>query len=338
MKKGREAPPMGSLSSGVFLLDLALLGGYPEGRITTLVGQKGTGKTTLYHKAVGNYQRKYDGVSRRALKVAWIDTEQSYDALWAEKNGVDIDSLILMQPPDGDAAGDIFNACLENDDIGLVVLDSIANLVSEKETEKSVSDMTMAPVATIAQRMLRISSTIIAKANAKGIPKTGLLINQYREKPTMMGDPRNLPGGKFIRFYSSVELEVYNKEIMEPDENGIASVHHNDQAFKIMKNRIGNSIREAEFVMNRRKNDRLPEAGIDDFATTVTYAQKFGMVTGAGSKWQLVHPYTGEVITTKSKTEITQMTEKDPELYRDLQRKVISLQRKKNGLSEDGWY
>jgi RecA/RadA recombinase len=80
IKKGREAPPITYLPSGIFLLDFALLGGYPEGRISTIVGQKHSGKTTLCHKACGNFQRKYDGYERPKKYVAWIDTEQSYDA------------------------------------------------------------------------------------------------------------------------------------------------------------------------------------------------------------------------------------------------------------------
>src|ERR1700757_3037434 len=124
LKKGAEAPPITLLPSGVFLLDFALLGGFPEGRISTVVGQKHSGKTTLCHKAVGNFQRKYNGIQRPKKKAVWIDTEQSYDPLWAQKNGVDIDEVILIQPPDGNAAADIYVAAFENDDFGLIILDS----------------------------------------------------------------------------------------------------------------------------------------------------------------------------------------------------------------------
>jgi recombination protein RecA len=339
MKTGREAPPIGYISTGVFLLNFALLGGYPEGRISTIVGQKHSGKTTLCHKAVAGFQKKYNGVSRPKRRVAWIDTEQSYDPLWAAKNGVNVDELVLIQPPDGDSAADIWNACLENDDIGLVILDSLANLVGVKEIEKSVEDQTMAPVATIAQRMLRKSSTIIAKANAQGITKTGMIINQWREKPTMMGDPRNLPGGKYVRFYSTLEMEVYNKkQVVEKDEHEIDSIAYNEQAFKIMKNRAGNSIMEGEFIMNRRVTPRLAEADIDDFDVVVRYAQKFGFVQGQGPKWSLTHPYTGEVIDFKGKGVIGTYLEEHRDVYEDLQRKMISIQRAKQGLSENNWW
>jgi recombination protein RecA len=336
MKTAREAPVMGFLRSGSFLLDFALLGGYPEGRISTLFGVKSSGKTTLCLKGVGNFQKKYDGIKNPKKLVAWIDTEQSFDALWATKNGVNIDELILIIPPDGDAAADIFNECMSNDDIGLVVLDSIPNLVSFKETEKSVEDQTMAPVATILQRMLRKTSTIIAQASAKGDIKTALLINQWREKPVMMGDPRSLPGGRFVRHYSTLELEIYNRKLnVEKDENDIDSVAYNDHSFKVHKNRAGNSIQEGEFVLNRRSLNGLPEAAIDDNQVVVNYAQKFNLVTGAGQKWNLIHPYTGEVLDFKSKTLLTEHVRNNPDINADLQKKVISLQRVKMGMSED---
>lgn len=338
LKTGKQALPFTFLPTGVFLLDFALLGGYPEGRISTIFGQKSSGKTTLCHKAVGNFQRKYDGVNNPKKYAVWIDTEQSYDSLWAHKNGVNIDELQLIQPFDGDSAADIFNSALENDEVGLVILDSIANLVGNAETLKSVEDHVMAPVARIAQRMLRKASTTIAKSISRNELKTALLINQWREKPVMMGDPRSLPGGKYIRYYSTLELEVYNKkQIIEKDEHDIDSISRNEHAFKVVKNRAGNSIQEGEFDMLRRPSLILPEAGIDDFDTVTTYAQKFGFIEGQGAKWSFTDPDTGVKLDFKGKKYIAEMITNEPELYHKLQRKMISMQRTKQGMEAKFW-
>jgi hypothetical protein len=198
----------------------------------------------------------------------------------------------------------------------------------------------MAPIASISQPMLLKTSATIANAMAKGVVKSGIIINQWREKAGVsFGDPRSLPGGKMVRYYSRLEMEVYNKkQVMEPDENDMETIAYNEQTFKIMRYSAGNSLQEGEYIMNRRETERLGEAEIDDFDVVVRYAQKFKIVTGAGVKWQLVHPYTGEVMEFKNKSSIVELVEQDVKLKADLEQKMISLQRKKNGLSEDGWW
>lgn len=337
IKVGSDKPQPTYLSTGVWLLDFALLGGIQENTVSTIVGQKHSGKTTLTHKITGEFQRKYDGVANPKLHAACIELENAYDAPWAGKNGVNTDELILVQPFDGESAVDLACEILENDDIGLLVLDSIPNLVPMKEIGKSAEDMVIAPVATLAQRMLRKMSTIMAKANAQGKKKTVLLINQWREKAGVsFGDPRSLPGGKFIRYYSSMELEIYNrKEAIEKDSDDIDSVSYNEHSFKIMKNRAGNSIREGEFVMARRTEDDHKEGDILDNDVVVTYAQKFGFIEGAGPKWSLTHPYTGEILDFKGKKYIAEKLAGDDELRNAFKRKLISMQRSKQGMSEN---
>lgn len=337
IKLGSDKPQPTYLSTGVWLLDFALLGGIQENTVSTIVGQKHSGKTTLTHKVTAQFQKKYDGIIAPKLHAACIELENAYDARWAATNGVNTDELILVQPFDGESAVDLACEILENDDIGLLVLDSIPNLVPMKEIDKSAEDMVIAPVATLAQRMLRKMSTIMAKANAQGKKKTVLLINQWREKAGVsFGDPRSLPGGKFIRYYSSMELEIYNrKEAIEKDSDDIDSVAYNEHSFKIMKNRAGNSIREGEFVMSRRDEGNTKEGDILDNEVVTTYAQKFGFIEGQGAKWSMTHPYTGEVTDFKGKKYITEQIASDEKLKQDFKDKLISMQRSKQGLSED---
>lgn len=349
IKMASTKEPISHISTGVFLLDFGLLGGIPENRVTTIIGRKHSGKTTISYKIISNFQKKYDGTKFPKKFAACIDLEQAFDPIWAQKNGVNLDELILIQPFDGESAVDLTCAALENGDIGLVIFDSIPNLVPGKEIDKSAEDMVIAPVATLAQRMLRKVSTIIAKSASVGEKKTLVLINQWREKAGVsFGDPRSKPGGKFVEYYSSVEFEIYNrKQETSKDEDDIDSYEYNEHSFSISKNRIGNCIKEGEFIMNRRNTSKtytdadgevhetfFPESTISDRETVVKYAQKFGMVEGAGPKWTLTRPSTGEVIQTKGKQPIIDMVHYDDELYEELKKEIISKQRRKIGLSE----
>lgn len=350
IKLASEVPVLSHISTGIFLLDLGLLGGIPERRVTTIVGRKHSGKTTTAHKIIGNFQKKYDGVKNPKKYAVYFDLEQAFDPVWAQKNGVNIDELLLIQPFDGESAVDLACEALENDEIGLVIFDSIPNLVPFKETEKSSEDVVIAPVATLAQRMLRKMSTIIAKSAAKDQNKTVVLINQWRDKAGVsFGDPRSKPGGKYIEYYSSVEFEIYNrKQELSKDENDIETYEYNDHSFSISKNRTGNSIKEGEYTMNRRpvtknivdlngevREITFSESEIDDKETVVKYAQKYGLVVGAGPKWAITRPDTGETISTKGKQPIIDMLYYDAKLYEVLKRYIISKQRKKAGLSEE---
>lgn len=323
------------LSTGCFIKDFALLGGIEEGTMATFVGQQGSGKTTSAHKVTAAFQKKYGNTK----KAACVELEQAYDHLWAEKNGVDTDNLILTQPFEGNLAGDLACEILSMPDVGLLVFDSIPNLVGQKELDKSLEDPN-APgtIANILQRILRKMSTIIAEAAANGDKKTVLFINQWRSNTSAYGSPKILPGGKYARYYATVEIEEFKKaEKISKDQDEIDSVEYNEHSFAILKARH-NSIKDGEYVLQRRDDGRLLEGQIDDFDTVTTYAQKFKFVQGAGPKWQLIHPYTGEVLDFKGKKYISEYLEHNLDVKADLERKIISLQRKKHGLPENDWW
>lgn len=324
------------ISTGSFIKDFALLGGIEEGTVATIVGQQGSGKTTTAHKITAAFQKKYAGTG---LKAACVELEQAYDHLWAEKNGVDTDNLILTQPFEGTLAGDLACEILSMPDVGFLVFDSIPNLVGQKELEKSLEDPN-APgaIANILQRILRKMSSIIAEAAANDQKKTVIFINQWRSNTSAYGSPKILPGGKYARYYSTIEIEEFKKaEKISKDEDEIDSVEYNEHSFSIMKARH-NCIKDGEYTLQRRDDGRLKEAEIDDFDTVTTYAQKFKFVQGAGPKWSLIHPYTGEVLDFKGKKYISEYFEQNRDVKELMQRKLISLQRKKHGLSEDGWW
>lgn len=343
IKRGSEGITYTHVSTGVFILDFALVGGVPENCAITLVGKKHSGKTTLALKIIANFQKKYDGSSEDRPKkfCVLVDVERAYNKAWAEAHGVNTDELYVITPTNAEEAVDLACMAMEDDDTCLVVLDSIPALVGTKELEKSLEDaLQPGAVAVPANRMMRKISHSIAMAYNNGLKKTMININQWRDgigsAPHM---PRTMPGGKYVGHYASVEVEIYNdKQITGADENNVTVYDHNLHSFKIHKNRAGNSINEGEFKMIRNTNAELPVGAIDDSHTVTNYAQKFGFITGAGPSWSLTDPDTGEVFKYKSKGSIQEEIMRNNDLKLRLQRAIISAHRSKQGLSKDGWF
>lgn len=326
-------------------MDFALMGGWPENCVVTLVGRQHSGKTTLAYKAIGQFQRKYDGSSDERPKkyCVFVDVERGFNAAWAAANGVNVDELTVITPTNAEEAVDYADAALGDPDVCLVVFDSIPALVGGKELDKSAEDAN-APgtVAVHANRMMRKISHVIALAHNTYQKKTMIVINQWRDgigsSPNM---PRTMPGGKYLRHYASVEVEIYNTDkdrVFATDDNDIKIAVENAHPFKIHKNRTGNSITEGEFTLSR---DPANPGYVDDTKTVVTYAKKFGLVGGAGTGWWLADPETGEVDEDnkfKSQTLLIEYVAERPELREALRRKIIGLHRKKQGLGQDNWW
>lgn len=343
IRMGSEGITYSHVSTGVFIIDFALLGGIPENCAITLVGKQHSGKTTLAYKVIGNFQKKYDGSSEERPKkyCVFIDVERGFNSAWASANGVNVEELYVITPTNAEEAVDLASAAMEDDDVCLVVLDSIPALVGGKELDKSAED-SLAPgsVAVHANRLMRKVSHAIASSFNRGLKKTMININQWRDgigsAPHM---PRTMPGGKYVRHYAAVELEIYNdKQITGKDENDVTVVDHNLHSFKLHKNRAGNSILEGEYKMLRNTGATKSPGYIDDGHTVTTYAQKYGLVGGAGQGWWIADPDTGEEIEKfKSKGLVQEYIESNPEFRERLIRRIIGFHRKKQGLQSDGW-
>lgn len=307
-----------------------------------LIGKQHSGKTLMALKTAGNFQKKYNGVDYPKKYVVWVNVgEGLFPKAWAEKNGVDIDDLVLIEPPDGEAAVDLTCAAMEEEDVCLVIFDAIPGIVTANEIEKSAVDATKpGMIAAPLQRMLRKCSTIVAKSRANKQLKTMILINQWRDGIAMTGVPvaRTVPGGKYARHYNSVEIEMYNKEVVgkaADSENGVQIVATNEHSFNIHKNKTGNSIRSGEFELARAGSI----AGtILDHGTVVTYAKKYGLRGGAGKGQWMVDPETGEELHFDKVDDMEQYLINDPVKFDAMKRLIISKHRKTQGLSETGWF
>ena len=251
-----EAIPTGSLS-----LDLALgIGGLPRGRIVEIYGPESSGKTTLALHCIAEGQ-KGGGTA------AFIDVEHALDPVYASNLGVDVEALLVSQPDTGEQALEITEALVRSGAIDVIVVDSVAALVPRAEIEGEMGDSHVGLQARLMSQALRKLAGAISKSNCVAI-----FINQLREKVGVMyGNPEVTPGGRALKFYSSVRLDIRKIETLK---NGSEQIGSRTRA-RVVKNKIAPPFREAEFdVMYGRGISRVGE--LLDLAVRLEVIQKSG--------------------------------------------------------------
>lgn len=212
------------VSSGSISLDVALgIGGYPKGRIIEIYGPESSGKTTIALHAIAEVQKK-------GGRAAFIDAEHSLDPQYAAKLGVNINELLLSQPDNGEQALEICEALVRSGAVGVVVIDSVAALVPQAEIEGEMGDSHIGLQARLMSQALRKLSGIISKTNTIAI-----FINQLREKVgVMFGNPEVTPGGRALKFYSSIRLDIRRSEQIKSGTD----IMGNKTNIKVVKNKM----------------------------------------------------------------------------------------------------
>jgi recombination protein RecA len=224
-----EVIPTGALS-----VDLALgVGGLPRGRVVEIFGPESSGKTTLMLHVIANAQ-KGGGLA------AFIDAEHALDPAYAKKLGVNLDDLLVSQPDSGEEALSICETLARSNALDVIVVDSVAALVPKSELEGEMGMATMGMQARLMSQALRKLTSILAKART-----TCVFTNQLREKVGIMfGNPETTPGGKALKFYASIRIDIRRKETLkDPAGNAIG----NQVKVKIVKNKVAPPFAEAEF-------------------------------------------------------------------------------------------
>lgn len=228
MLGGTTINDLSVISSGALSLDLALgIGGYPKGRIVEIFGPESSGKSTLALHAVASAQRT-------GGTCAYIDTEHALNAVYAKAIGIDVDNMLLSQPDYGEQALEIAETLVRSNAVDLIIIDSVAALVPKSEIEGDMGDAQMGMQARLMSQALRKLTAIVNKSNCIVI-----FVNQVREKlGVMFGNPEVTPGGRALKFYSSIRIDIRRIESIKQgvDITGIKS------KVKIVKNKVSPAI------------------------------------------------------------------------------------------------
>lgn len=250
-----------SISTGSLGLDMALgIGGVPRGRIIEVYGPESSGKTTVALQIVAEAQKN-------GGEAAFIDVEHALDPIYAKALGVDIDSLLVSQPDTGEQALEIMEALIRSGALDVIVLDSVAAMVTKAEIDGEMGDSHVGLQARLMSQALRKLTSVVSKSNCVAI-----FINQIREKiGVMYGNPETTPGGRALKFYSSVRIEVRRGEAIK---NG-TEIIGNKTKCKIVKNKVAPPFKEVIFdIMYGEGVSRIGE--IIDFAVDAEIIDKSG--------------------------------------------------------------
>jgi len=292
----RDAVSVPAIPTGSIAVDYAIgVGGFPRGRVVEVYGPESSGKTTLALSVVGQAQRR-SGVA------AFIDAEHALDAEYAKKLGVDIDNLLVSQPDSGEQALEIAEMLVRSNAIDVVVIDSVAALVPRAELEGEMGDSHVGLQARLMSQALRKLTAIVAKS------KTCLVfINQIREKiGVMFGSPETTSGGRALKFYSSVRIDIRR----------IASIKDGDEVtgsrvrVKVVKNKVAAPFRQAEFDIDYGE-------GISRVGELLDLGVDHKIVTKSGAWYSY-----GEVRVGQGRENSKQFLRENPDLADEIEEKL----------------
>ena len=285
-----------AISTGAIGLDIALgVGGVPRGRIVEIYGPESSGKTTVALHVIAEAQ-KQGGVA------AFIDAEHALDPVYAKKLGVDIDNLLVSQPDTGEQALEIAESLARSGALDVIVVDSVAALVPKAEIDGEMGDSHIGLQARLMSQALRKLAGVINKSRT-----TAIFINQLREKVGIMfGNPETTPGGRALKFYATVRMDVRRIEAIK---NG-TDVVGNRTRVKVVKNKVAPPFREAEF-------DIIYGEGISKEGSILDAAVNLDIVNKSGSWFS----YNGERLA-QGRENVKKILKENKELYAEIEKKV----------------
>jgi recombination protein RecA len=287
------------ISTGALSLDLALGGkGIPRGRIVEIFGPESSGKTTLALTVAGQAQ-KAGGVA------AVIDAEHALDPSWARKIGVNIDDLLVSQPDSGEQALEICELLVRSNAVDLIVIDSVAALIPRAEIEGEMGDAVVGLQARLMSQAMRKLTGVIARSNC-----TVVFINQIREKiGVMYGSPETTPGGRALKFYASVRIDIRRTGAIK---EGDVTVGSRTRA-RVVKNKVAPPFRDAEF-------DIMYDEGISSSGDLLDIAADSGVVDKSGAWYSY-----GDVRLGQGREAVKKFLKENTDLADEIRRDVLAL-------------
>ncbi len=298
MKLGKsEAMQVDSVSTGSLSLDLALgVGGLPKGRIIEIYGPESSGKTTLALHCIAQGQKN-------GGNAAFIDVEHALDPVYARALGVDVDSLLVSQPDTGEQALEITESLVRSGAIDVIVVDSVAALVPRAEIEGEMGDSHVGLQARLMSQALRKLAGAISKSNCVAI-----FINQLREKVGVVyGNPEVTPGGRALKFYASVRIDIRRIETLKANGEMIGS----RTRAKVVKNKVAPPFKEAEF-------DVMYGQGISRMGELLDLAVKLNIVQKSGAWFSYNDKRLGQ-----GRDNVKEYFKNTPDLASEIEKKVI---------------
>jgi recombination protein RecA len=292
----KNLPEIEGISTGSISLD-RILGniGIPKGRITELIGAESAGKTTLALHTIANAQKNGD-------TVAFVDAEHSLDLSWAKRIGVNVDKLLISQPDTGEQALDIVEMLISSGEVGLIVVDSVAALTPKAEIEGEIGDSHIGLQARLMSQAMRKLASVIQKTNTALV-----FINQIRMKiGVMWGSPETTPGGKALKFYSSIRIDLRRIGMVKEGQDIVGAKIR----AKIIKSKICPPFQQTEF-------DIMFDEGISYEGDLLDLAEKAGIVNKSGAWYNY-----GDVKLGQGRNNVKQFLKDNKDLCEEISKKV----------------
>lgn len=288
-----DAIPTGSMT-----LDMALgIGGVPRGRIVEIYGPESSGKTTVALSIVAQAQKT-------GGEVAFIDVEHALDPVYAQALGVNIDNLLVSQPDSGEQALEIAEALIRSGAIDVIVLDSIAAMTTRAEIDGEMGDLHVGQLARLMSQAMRKLTAAISKSNCVAI-----FINQIREKiGVMYGNPETTPGGRALKFYSSVRIEVRKGEVIK---SGTEIIGANTRC-KIVKNKVAPPFKECDF-------DLMYGTGISRTGEVLDLAVELDIIKKGGSWFSYKDQKLGQ-----GRDNVKELLQNDENLMKEIEEQILA--------------
>ncbi|MDE6520964.1 MAG: recombinase RecA [Ruminococcus sp.] len=287
-----------SIPTGSMTLDMALgIGGVPRGRIVEIYGPESSGKTTVALSIIAQAQKQ-------GGEAAFIDVEHALDPKYAKDLGVNIDNLLVSQPDSGEQALEIAEALIRSGAIDVIVLDSIAAMTTRAEIDGEMGDLHVGQLARLMSQAMRKLTAAISKSSCVAI-----FINQVREKiGVMYGNPETTPGGRALKFYSSVRIEVRRGEVIKDGTQIIGA----STRCKVVKNKVAPPFKEAEF-------DLMYGTGISRTGEVLDIAIDLGIIEKGGSWFK----YKGENIG-QGRDKVKDLLQSNPDFMKEVEEQILS--------------